>query len=108
MANGSARHEPETQHWLRSTEELFYRDPPPFFVTAIASHIRPDQEAIRRNAYQRLFGMDLNHGTAENKPYSFLRAEAANKEFVNTFEELLREVWVGIINAEQHQRHEGD
>jgi hypothetical protein len=28
-----------------------------------------------------------------------VRAEAANKEFVATFEELLREVWVGIINA---------
>jgi hypothetical protein len=94
---GTAR--PETQQWLRSTEELFYRDPPPFFATAIATYIRPDQEGIRRNAYQRLLGMDLNHGTADNKPYAFVRAEASNKEFVNTFEELLREVWVGIINA---------
>ena len=28
-----------------------------------------------------------------------MRAEASNKEFVSTFEELLREVWIGIINA---------
>jgi hypothetical protein len=41
----------------------------------------------------------LNHGAADNKPYSYVRAEAANKEFVSTFEELLREVWIGIINA---------
>jgi hypothetical protein len=90
---------PETQHWLRSTEELFYRDPPSFFISAITSHVRPDQEATRRNNYQRLLGMDLNHGAADNKPYSYVRAEASNKEFVSTFEELLREVWIGIINA---------
>ena len=54
---------------------------------------------MRRATYHRLLGMDLNHGTADNKPYPFVRAEAANKEFVSTFEELLREVWIGIINA---------
>jgi hypothetical protein len=89
----------ETQHWLRSTEELFYRDPPSFFISAITSYVRPDQEATRRNSYQRLLGMDLNHGAADNKPYSYVRAETSNKEFVSTFEELLREVWIGIINA---------
>jgi hypothetical protein len=72
------------------------------------SHVRPDQEATRRNGYQRLLGMDLNHGAADNKPYSYVRAEASNKEFVSTFEELLREVWIGIINAGQHQRSQGD
>jgi transcriptional regulator with XRE-family HTH domain len=89
----------ETQHWLRNTEELFYRDAPSFFVSALHSPIRPDGEATRRAAYHRLLGMDLNHGTADNKPYAFVRADATNKEFVSTFEELLREVWIGIINA---------
>ena len=89
----------ETLHWLRNTEELFYRDAPSFFVSALHSVARPDSEAMRRAAYQRLLGMDLNHGTSDNKPYPFVRAEAANKEFVATFEELLREVWIGIINA---------
>jgi hypothetical protein len=87
------------QDWLRSTEELFYRDPAPSTIRAITSDIRPDMRASRRNAYQRMFGMDLNHGTEDNQPYSYLRAEAANKEFVTTFEELLREVWVGISNV---------
>ena len=88
----------DTQLWLRSTEELFYRDPPPFSITTLNSYIRPDLRATRRNAYFRLFGMDLNHGDDENKPYAYVRPEAANNEFVNTFEELLREVWIGFTN----------
>ena len=89
----------ESQRWLRTTEELFYRDPPPFFITAITGYTRPDIHATGRNAYQRMFGMDLNHGTDDNKPYPYVKAEAANTEFVSTFEEFLREVWVGIENV---------
>jgi hypothetical protein len=89
----------ETLHWVRNTEELFYRDAPSFFTTALHSSVRSDGEATRRATYARVLGMDLNHGTADNKPYAFVRSEASNKEFVSTFEELLREVWVGIINA---------
>ncbi len=89
----------ETLHWLRNTEELFYRDGPSFFAPALHSAARPENEATRRATYHRVLGMDLNHGAADNKPYAFVRADATNKEFVSTFEELLREVWVGIINA---------
>ena len=89
----------ETLHWLRNTEEMFYRDLPSFFTTALHSYARSDGEGMRRLTYQRMLGMDLNHGTSDNKPYPFARADASNKEFVSTFEELLREVWVGIINA---------
>lgn len=85
-----------TQNWLRSTEELFYSDSAPFLITNVSSHIRPDLRASRRNAYQRMFGMDLNHGAEDGKPYSYFKAEAANSEFVTTFEEFLREVWIGI------------
>lgn len=89
----------ESQRWLRTTEELFYRDPPPFFITTITSRVRGDIDATRRNAYQRMFGMDLNHGTSDNKPYPYVKAEAANNEFVSIFEELLREVWIGMENV---------
>ena len=89
----------ESQRWLRTTEELFYRDPPPFFITAVTGYTRPDIHATRRNAYQRMFGMDLNHGTDDNKPYPYVKAEAANSEFAPTFEEFLREVWIGIENV---------
>ena len=70
--------------------------PAPFLITNVSSHIRSDLRASRRNAYQRMFGMDLNHGTDDGKPYTYIKAEAANSEFVATFEEFLREVWVGI------------
>jgi hypothetical protein len=45
-----------------------------------------------------MFGMDLNHGRNDGQPYPYVKAEAANNEFVATFEELLREVWVGIVH----------
>lgn len=87
---------PEAVPWLRTTEDLFYDDTAPFRINNLASHIRPDLRAIRRNAYQRMFSMDLNHGGDDGKPYSYVRAEAANTEFVATLEELLREVWIGM------------
>src|SRR5262249_27543897 len=86
----------ESQKWLRNTEELFYKDGAPFFIASIDSHIRPDLRANRRNPYQRMFAMELNHGGDDGKPYPYVRAEAANNEFVATFEEFLREVWVGM------------
>ncbi len=87
------------QHWLRNTEELFYRDPPAFSITAITSDIRSDLRASRRNVYHRMFGMDLNHGADDNQPYSYVKADAYNNEFVTIFEELLREVWIAIVNV---------
>jgi hypothetical protein len=90
---------PAAQHWLRNTEELFYRDPPAFSITAITSDIRSDLRASRRNAYHRMFGMDLNHGTDDNQPYPYVKADAYNNEFITVLEELLREVWVAITNV---------
>lgn len=90
---------PDAQHWLRTTEELFYHDPTPFSILNIASHIRPDLRATRRNAYWRMFGMDLNHGTDDGKAYSYNKSDAANNEFVITFEEFLREVWIAYSNV---------
>jgi hypothetical protein len=89
----------ETQIWLRNTEELFYRDAAPFSITTIDSHIRYDLRASRRNAYWRMFGMDLNHGNEEGQPYKYVKADASNSEFVTTFEEFLREVWVGMMHV---------
>jgi hypothetical protein len=88
----------ESQRWLRATEELFYRDTPPFFAFQLTSYIRPDIRASRRNAYYRMFGMDLNRGIDDDRPYPYEKAIAANRDFVRTFEEFLREVWRGILN----------
>src|ERR1700736_2029878 len=88
----------ETQLWLRNTEELFFRDPPPFSITTITSQARPYIDTTERQAHYRMFGMDLNHGTDDNSPYPYVKVAAANKEFVTSFEELLRETWIGFIN----------
>jgi hypothetical protein len=95
---GSPGLQSDSLRWLRTTEELFFRDGAPFFISTVTSRLRPDIQAVGRNAYQRMFGMDLNHGTEDNKPYPYTKAEAANTGFVLMFEELLREVWVGIEN----------
>ncbi len=89
----------ETQHWLRITEELFYRMPAPFFISAVDSQIRPDQGAIRRNAYWRMFGMEPNHPTEHGKPYAFIKPDTANLEFVNVLENLLHHVYIGLVNV---------
>jgi hypothetical protein len=101
---------PESQKWLRTTEELFYRDAIPYSITAVSSHLRPDLRANRRNAYQRMFGMELNHGTDDGKPYPYVKADVGNGEFVSTFEEFLREVWVGMsfVNATSSARPTDD
>jgi hypothetical protein len=88
-----------TQRWLRSTEELWYRDPSPFFLPVVNSYIRSDLAATRRNKYHAMFGMDLNHGTESGTAYPFTKSETANLGFVSTFEEFLREVWVGMVNV---------
>ena len=88
----------DTQLWLRSTEELFFRDPPPFSITTITSSVRPSIDTTERQAHYRMFGLDLNHGNDDNSPYEYVKVAAANKEFVTSFEELLRETWIGFIN----------
>jgi hypothetical protein len=84
-----------TQNWLRITEELFFKDHP-FAILSLASSLRPDNGAARRNAYYRMFGMDLNHGKEDNQPYPYMKAQAANQDFVAVFQKFLYEVWQGI------------
>jgi hypothetical protein len=87
------------QRWLHTTEALCFRDQSFSFIGSIQSSIRPDPRATRRNAYYRMFGMDLNHGKPDGSPYPFLKAEAHNSDFVPTLDRLLREIWRGRINV---------
>jgi hypothetical protein len=88
-----------TQRWLDATEALLFNAANPFAAWLSTSGVRPDAEAVRRNAYYRLFGMDLAHGTDANGPYPYDKAEAANRGFVKVFEELLFELWRAIENV---------
>lgn len=87
------------QRWLRTTEALFYKDTFDSMAGAVTSFVRPDIRAVRRNAYYRMFGMDLNHGTTDNRPYPYDKATSANRDFVSTLESFLKEVWKGYINV---------
>lgn len=88
-----------THRWLRTTEELFLRTSSSGLVAPPMSAVRPDTRATRRNAYHRLFGMDLNHGAEDGGPYAYRKAQTANQDFVRTLQELLRELWRGYVNA---------
>ena len=89
----------ESYQWLRNTEALFFSDPHPFAIYSIKSHIRPDMGKTRRNAYYRMFGMDLNHGDKDGKPANYPRPENANTNFGEIFREFCEEVWIGIENV---------
>jgi len=91
--------EDASYQWLRTTEELFYKDASPIQPYNLVSRIRPDVAATRRNAYYRMFGMDLNHGRDGAAAYPYVKPPVANREFVATFEEFLRQVWRAIENA---------
>lgn len=88
-----------TQRWLDATEALLFNAGYPVGAWLSTSTIRPDAEAVRRNAYYRMFGMDLAHGTDQNTPFAFDKAEASNRAFVQLFEELLFELWRAIENV---------
>jgi hypothetical protein len=87
-----------TQRWLDVTETLLFGAPNPIQMWLSTSTIRPDPESIRRNAYWRVFGLDLAFGSDDNRPPVYDKATAANKTFVSVFEELLFELWQAITN----------
>ncbi|HET9315005.1 MAG TPA: hypothetical protein VFQ51_05420, partial [Vicinamibacteria bacterium] len=89
----------ESFRWLRLTEDMFFRDGIGSLVSSITSTLRPDIRATRRNAYQRMFGIDLNHGAADGGAYPYTKAQTANNDFVRTLQDLLRELWRGFVNA---------
>jgi hypothetical protein len=94
-----------TEQWVRSTEELFFRDPPLFRITGIASQFRPDMRITRRNLYWRLLGMDLPHPHPHrhqepggDQPWK-RDVGIANVRFHELWVELLRQIWIGYENV---------
>ncbi|HYD52072.1 MAG TPA: hypothetical protein VEA99_05575 [Gemmatimonadaceae bacterium] len=87
-----------SQRWLHCTEQLFFGAPWAYSVRAVTSTLRPDAAGVRRNAYYRLLGMDLNHGTDDGQVYPYVKPAVANREFAAVFEALLIEVWKAYVN----------
>lgn len=88
--------------WARNTEELFFRDPPAFHILGVSSQLRPDARVNRRNAYWRMFGRDLSHpplgAPLDGQPWKKDVGAGTNSRFFDIWEEMLRQVWQGILN----------
>ncbi len=90
----------QTFNWITNTERLFFKADTPK-TTNLRSMIRPSSDASRRNAYNRMFGMDLAFGDiqSQSNTVNYHKARAANQQFIVLFERYLSEVWQGYINA---------
>lgn len=93
------------QQWLRSTEELFFRDPPLFQALGVGSHIRRYGRESRRGAYWRMFRLDLPFSIPARwadpiggQPWKLDVGAGVNNPFPRQWMELLRQVWLGIEN----------
>lgn len=98
---------PASHRWVRTTEELFFREPPLYSIQGVLSEVRPDQRVNRRNAYWRMFGLEPPHPV----PARWLRpgitdgawkqdvGDGVNASFREKWTELLRQVWLGMENA---------
>ena len=76
---------------------------PAFHILGVSSQLRPDARVNRRNAYWRMFGRDLSHpplgAPLEGQGRgSAMSVPALNTRFFDLWEELLRQVWQGILN----------
>ena len=100
---------------LRATEELFFRDPPLFSITGVVSEVRPHARVNRRNAYWRMFGIDLPHPLPARWPGRGPLADwkahvglGVNTDFRAKWTELLRQVWLGLENFGKHLGRQPD
>jgi hypothetical protein len=94
--------------WVRATEELFFRDPPLFSISGVASEVRPDDRINRRNCIWRMFGWDLPHPIPDRwvgprgggeQTWKSDTGSGVNTGFREKWTELLRQVWLGVENA---------
>ena len=88
-----------TQRWLHATERLFFSNHSAYSIRDLASSIRPDSAATRRNLYWRMLGWELQNGMEDGRPYPYVKADTANRDFSLLFEAILTEVWRGYANV---------
>ena len=88
--------------WVRSTEELFFRDPPLFSTSgALTSQLRPTRPSTDATLYWRMFGLDLPHPVGRGvsgQPWKRDVGPTINTRFLELWNELLRQVWLGYEN----------
>jgi hypothetical protein len=87
--------------WMQNSQRLFFHDHV-LRHSAANRIIKSGADASRRNAYWRMFGMDLAFGDSNSQsgtPYPYHKAKTTNQQFIVLFEKYLAEVWQAYINA---------
>jgi hypothetical protein len=86
--------------WIYNAERLFFKSDTQI-SSNIRSLIRPSSDLTRRNAYWRMFGMDLAFGdiNSQTSSLAYYKAKTSNLQFIPLFEKYLAEIWQGYINA---------
>ena len=85
--------------WIVNTENLFFKHLSNNAYRNITSQVRISPDATRRNAYFRMFGMDLAFGDQGNNAVNYYKAEMNNQPFIVLFENFLAEIWQAYTNA---------
>lgn len=88
----------ETQQWLDATETMLFGAAtlmPSWFST---SSIRQDPEAVRRNAYWRVLGLELAFGSDDDRPAVYDKATVFNRDFVRVLEALFSELEQAMVD----------
>jgi hypothetical protein len=88
--------------WIINTENLFFKELSNNNYRNISGHVRPNSEGNRRNAYYRMFGMDLAFGEStgtQRISQVYHKAQSANIQFIVLFEQFLTETWQAYTNA---------
>lgn len=83
----------DTRRWLDVTEVLLFGNDGRASSWFAAPSVRASAEAVRRNAYWRLLGLDLAFGTEDNRPSDFPKPDQANTGFILAFEQMLVACW---------------
>jgi hypothetical protein len=90
----------EAFQWIINTENLFFKELPNASYRNITSLVRTSSDSTRRNAYFRMFGMDLAFGDlSSNATVNFHKAEFNNQPFIVLFEKFITEIWQAYTNA---------
>jgi len=92
---------PSVYQWFLNTERLFFGEGSTR-STNIRSLLRINYDSNRRNAYYRMFGIDLAFGdisTPSGGIFPYEKAKTANQQFIPLFERYLSEIWQAYINA---------
>jgi hypothetical protein len=90
---------PNVIQWMLNSEKLFFNSSSskPYNVRSLLRH---SYNSTRRNAYYRMFGVDLAFGDINSGgEVSYYKAKNANQQFIPLFERYLAEIWQGYINA---------